>query len=119
MSLDPGGTVVLCVSCTFGHGELLAFEDDYLQTKVHYRHTCDANMVPGDGKLLTVASLPSPPPPPAPTATITTGTRSLLAERLLLAQSPRRVGSQYTDTAPLTLQGAQSKQRIKDVGDGR
>ncbi|XP_017788166.1 PREDICTED: uncharacterized protein LOC108570773 [Habropoda laboriosa] len=52
--------------------------------------------------------------PPPLSSTITTGTKSLVAERLLLAQSQQRVGPQYTDTAPLTLQGGQSKiQRIK------
>ncbi|CAK9812275.1 hypothetical protein ANTQUA_LOCUS7200 [Anthophora quadrimaculata] len=52
--------------------------------------------------------------PPPPSSTITTGTKSLVAERLLLAQSQQRVGPQYTDTAPLTLQGGQTKiQRIK------
>ncbi|KAK9301125.1 hypothetical protein QLX08_006452 [Tetragonisca angustula] len=56
-----------------------------------------------------------PPPPPLPKTTITTGTKSLVAERLVLAQSPVHVVPQYTtDTAPLILQGGQSKiQRIK------
>ncbi|XP_026672398.1 uncharacterized protein LOC108628595, partial [Ceratina calcarata] len=59
---------------------------------------------------------PPPPPPPMapPPSPITTGTKSLVAERLSLAQSPVRVRSQYNDTASLTLQGSQTKiQRIK------
>ncbi|KAF3420810.1 hypothetical protein E2986_13030 [Frieseomelitta varia] len=47
-----------------------------------------------------------PPPLPLPKTTITTGTKSLVAERLVLAQSPVHVVPQYTtDTAPLILQG--------------
>ncbi|XP_050473243.1 uncharacterized protein LOC126865132 isoform X2 [Bombus huntii] len=49
-----------------------------------------------------------PPPPPPPKTTITTGTKSLVAERLVLAQSPVRAVPQYTDTVPLILQDIQN-----------
>ncbi|CAD1480021.1 unnamed protein product [Heterotrigona itama] len=65
-----------------------------------------------------------PPPLPLPKTTITTGTRSLMAERLVLAQSP--VVPQYTtDTAPLILQDVQTVvenhdfQSIVESGSGR